>query len=106
MGRILLKNIVGNAVENFGMVKNGPATSLRNDSGVIDNDIVAALPCHIRPVQAGHWFNQHREEHWPTNDMIQYCKNMGCFVVGVGTTGSVNEVFEWRISTSHAERDF
>jgi D-arabinose 5-phosphate isomerase GutQ len=36
--------------------------------------------------------------------MIQYCSNTRCFVVGVGKTGSVNEAFEWRISTSFAER--
>jgi hypothetical protein len=36
--------------------------------------------------------------------MKQYCKGTGCFVVGVGSKGSVNEELEWRISTSLAER--
>jgi tetratricopeptide (TPR) repeat protein len=102
MGRILLKNTMFNGLQN--LVRNGPAHSIQNVPGVRDNDSVPAFPCHLRPVQARHWLNQHREEHWPTYDMIQYCSNTRCFVVGVGKTGSVNEAFEWRISTSFAER--
>ncbi|XP_060558229.1 uncharacterized protein LOC132718534 [Ruditapes philippinarum] len=102
MGRILLKNTMFTGLHN--VVRNGPAHSLQNVPGVRDNDLVPAFPCHVRPVQAGHWLNQHREEHWPTSDMIQYCNNTRCFVVGVGKSGSTNEAFEWRISTSFAER--
>ncbi|XP_060556859.1 uncharacterized protein LOC132717414 [Ruditapes philippinarum] len=102
MGRILLKNTMFNVLENA--VRNGPAQSVRDVPGVEDNDYVLAFPCHERPVQAGHWLNQHREEHWPTNDIVQYCRNTRCFVVGVGKSGSVNELLEWRISTSFAER--
>jgi hypothetical protein len=102
MGRILLKNTMFNGLHNS--VRNGPAHTIQDVPGVKDNDLVPAFPCHVRPVQAGHWLYQHREEHWPTNDMVQYCSNTSCFVVGVGKTGSVNEAFEWRISTSFAER--
>ncbi|XP_060591536.1 uncharacterized protein LOC132746425 isoform X4 [Ruditapes philippinarum] len=104
MGRILLKNTLFDVFGNNELIRHGPAHSQQDVPWFCDNDYVFALPCHLRPVQARHWSNQHREEHWPTNDMIQYCSNTLCFVVGVGKTGSVNEILEWRISTSFAER--
>ncbi|XP_060556855.1 uncharacterized protein LOC132717411 [Ruditapes philippinarum] len=105
MGRILLKNTYSYGLGNSELIiRNGPAHSVQDVPGAKDSDLVIAFPCKLRPVQAAHWLNQHREEHWPTNDMIQYCSNTKCFVVGVGKTGSVNEAFEWRISTSFAER--
>jgi hypothetical protein len=103
LGKILLKNTLLNAAGNSAM-RHGPAFTEQDIPGIYDRDLVFAFPCHLRPVQAGHWLNQHREEHWPTNDMIQYCRNMRCFVVGVGKKGNENEAFEWRISTSIAER--
>ncbi|XP_060591537.1 uncharacterized protein LOC132746426 isoform X1 [Ruditapes philippinarum] len=102
-GRILLKNTCFNDLHNE-VVRNGPAHSVQDAPGVNDNDFVPAFPSRLYPVQASHWLCQHREENWPTNDMIQYCSNTRCFVVGVGKTGSVNEILEWRISTSFAER--
>ncbi|XP_060566824.1 uncharacterized protein LOC132725664 [Ruditapes philippinarum] len=103
MGRILLKNTLFNGP--FGaMVKNGPAHSTQNVPGLTDCDSVLAFPCMSGQLQAGLRLYQQREGNWPTNDMIQYCSNMRCFVVGVGKTGSVNELLEWRISTSFAER--
>ncbi|XP_060608374.1 uncharacterized protein LOC132760414 [Ruditapes philippinarum] len=104
MGRILLKNTIFNSVGNNELLRHGPAHSQQDVPGVNDNDFVPAFPSRLYPVKASHWLCQHREEHWPTNDMIQYCRNMRCFVVGVGKTGSVNEILEWRISTSFAER--
>ncbi|XP_060558230.1 uncharacterized protein LOC132718535 [Ruditapes philippinarum] len=104
MGRILLKNTFFNVVANVNSVRHGPAHTNQGVSGVTGLDFVPAFPCHVRPVQARHWLNQHREELWPTSDMIQYCNNTRCFVVGVGRKGSVNEAVEWRISTSFAER--
>ncbi|XP_060591530.1 uncharacterized protein LOC132746423 isoform X1 [Ruditapes philippinarum] len=104
MGRILLKNTFFNVGPNVYVVRHGPAHTNHAVSGVRDADFVPAFPCQLRPVQARHWLNQQREEHWPTKDMIQYCKNKECFVVGVGKTGSVNEILEWRISTSLPER--
>ncbi|XP_060556857.1 uncharacterized protein LOC132717412 [Ruditapes philippinarum] len=102
MGRLLLKNTMFDGLHDA--VRNGPAHSFQGVPGLEDSDFVAALPCDLRPVQAQHWFNQHGEEHWPTSGMIQYCSNTRCFVVGVGKTGIANEKFEWRISTSFAER--
>ncbi|XP_060556858.1 uncharacterized protein LOC132717413 [Ruditapes philippinarum] len=103
-GRILLKNTFLNKFGSNELIRHGPAHSQQDVPGFSDNDHVFAFPCHLKPIQAGHWLNQHREEHWPTSDMIQYCRNTRCFVVGVGKTGSANEIFEWRISTSFAER--
>ncbi|XP_060595741.1 ATP-dependent RNA helicase DDX55-like, partial [Ruditapes philippinarum] len=88
MGRILLKNTIFNFLGNNALMRHGPAYSQQDVPGVNDYDYVPAFPSRLYPVQAGHWLWQHREEHWPTTDMIQYCKNTGCFVVGVGKTGS------------------
>jgi hypothetical protein len=105
IGEIFLKNTTTsiNGVHNA-VVKNGPALSAQKFPGAKDTDIVVAFPCHFRAIQAAHWLNQQREDHWPTNDIIQYCSNTRCFVVGVGKTGSIYEELEWRISTSFAER--
>ncbi|XP_060586910.1 uncharacterized protein LOC132742485 [Ruditapes philippinarum] len=104
MGRILLKNTKFNFVGNNAFMRHGPAHSPQDVPGINDHDFVLAFPSRLYPVKASHWLCQHREKHWPTNDMIQYCSNTRCVVVGVGKTGSVNEILEWRISTSFAER--
>ncbi|XP_060594782.1 uncharacterized protein LOC132749114 [Ruditapes philippinarum] len=104
IGRVLLKNSINNPAAGDGRVRHGPAKSRKARLGFVSQDIVLAITCQQWPLQARRWIYQHGEGQWPTYDMKQYCKDTGCFVVGVGSKGSVNEELEWRISTSLAER--
>ncbi|XP_053388983.1 uncharacterized protein LOC128552014 [Mercenaria mercenaria] len=106
-GRILLKNtIMSAAAANVyeGGVRHGPAYAEQGQPGLIDNDIVCALPCKSWPLQAMQWLDQQGVGQWHSDEMKRYCSKTGCFVVGVGSKGSENEELEWRISTSLAER--
>ncbi|XP_060554220.1 uncharacterized protein LOC132715245 [Ruditapes philippinarum] len=104
VGRVLLKNSIVHPAADDRRVRHGPARSLGEIPGFYGDDIVLGFFCQQWPLQARQWMNQQVEGQWPTNDMKQYCKDMGCFVVGVGSRYSVNEELEWRISTSLAER--
>jgi hypothetical protein len=92
------------SIFNLPFVRNGPAQTFKGMHNVRDSDIVYAFPCLSWPIQASQWLDQESERQWPTADMKEYCRGMGCFVVPVGRKNSVNEEVEWRISTSLAER--
>ncbi|XP_060576620.1 uncharacterized protein LOC132733943 [Ruditapes philippinarum] len=104
IGRVLLKNAIVNSRAGAEFVRHGPAQSMDEMPGFYGNDLVLAILCQQWPLQARQWIAQQGEGQWPTYDMKQYCKDMGCFVVGVGGKDSENEELEWRISTSLAER--
>jgi hypothetical protein len=70
--RILLKKSTMSTIGWSAGVRHDPAFSEQDVPGY---DNVPAFPCKSSPVQARHWFNQHRVGHWTTNDMMQYCKN-------------------------------
>ncbi|XP_060554215.1 uncharacterized protein LOC132715241 [Ruditapes philippinarum] len=104
-GRVLVKNTMLNIGFDAEYVRHGPAQLMNGRPGFVSADFVPALTCQQWPTQARQWMNQQGEGQWPTYNMKQYCKDTGCFVVAVGGKGSVNEEFEWRISTSLAERN-
>ncbi|XP_053402174.1 uncharacterized protein LOC128557818 [Mercenaria mercenaria] len=65
--------------------------------------MVTALPCKSWPHSLGHLFDK-QQNSWLTLETKTYAKTTKCFVVGVGSKVSENADFEWRISTSLAER--
>ncbi|XP_045191405.2 uncharacterized protein LOC123548308 [Mercenaria mercenaria] len=104
-GRILLKNtslLAATAGAFEGGVRHGPAYAKQEQPGFTDSDTVCAYPCKSWPLQARQWLDQQGVGQWPSDEMKRYCRNTGCFVVGVGS--QENEELEWRISTSLAER--
>ncbi|XP_060576581.1 uncharacterized protein LOC132733873 [Ruditapes philippinarum] len=104
-GKLFLKNyIVHVTLLNIKREIHGPAGVLQRHPGYFDNDFVLALHCTTWPQQARQWLDQQGEGQWPSAEMKQYCSRTGCFVVGVGCSGSEHEQLEWRISTSLAER--
>ncbi|XP_045204240.2 uncharacterized protein LOC123557081 [Mercenaria mercenaria] len=106
-GRVLKKNIIMTdslAVVFGGGERHGPAYAEQGRPGTADSDTVLALTCKSWPLQARQRLDWQGVGEWPSNVMKRYCSNTGCFVVGVGSKGSQNEEFEWRISTSLAER--
>ncbi|XP_060555436.1 uncharacterized protein LOC132716227 [Ruditapes philippinarum] len=103
-GKLLLKNSLVSITNRNGLELHGPAQARKGQRGYPDIDHVFALYCTTWPQQARRWLDQQGEGQWPYSEMKQYCSRTGCFVVGVGCSGSEHEQFEWRISTSFAER--
>ncbi|XP_053387488.1 uncharacterized protein LOC123542792 isoform X2 [Mercenaria mercenaria] len=110
-GRILLSNTIISATAataaaalSFTGVQHGPAYKNPGKPGFTESDHVPAMSCKTWPLQAIPWIIKQCVGQWPSDDMKRYCSNTGCFVVGVGSKGSENELLEWRISTSLAER--
>ncbi|XP_053395466.1 uncharacterized protein LOC123523847 [Mercenaria mercenaria] len=104
-GRILLKNKIMSAIGDDvieGGVRHGPAYAQQGQPGFKDIDTVVSLPCKSWALQARQWLDQQGVGQWPSDHTKRYCSSTGCSVVGVGR--SENEEFEWRISTSLAER--
>ncbi|XP_045216589.2 uncharacterized protein LOC123566494 [Mercenaria mercenaria] len=106
-GRILFKNTI---VDKFLQVatgrhqRQGPSIALTQQPGVLDEDLVSALPCTSWPQSAKACLSHLDVNNWPTANMYRYIKTTKCFVVGVGNKVSENADFEWRLSTSLAER--
>ncbi|XP_045212628.2 uncharacterized protein LOC123563727 [Mercenaria mercenaria] len=103
-GRILLKNTWLDTVMIEGHQRQGPSLAITQRPGIVDADSVIAFPCTSWPQSAKACLNNLDENNWPTADMKRYMKTTKCFVVGVGYKVSESADFEWRISTSLAER--
>ncbi|XP_060554426.1 uncharacterized protein LOC132715439 [Ruditapes philippinarum] len=103
-GKLLLKQsfFSGGNIDKLSL--HGPARVDKGSHCFCDMDIVGALHCKTWPQQASQWLDQQGEGQWPSAEMKQYCSRTGCFAVPVGCRGSEYEQFEWRISTSLAER--
>ncbi|XP_045193078.2 uncharacterized protein LOC123549227 [Mercenaria mercenaria] len=103
-GRVFVKNTAFNRDVLAGTVTNGPATSQQGRPGFYDVDFVKAFRCKSWPVEAQPWLIRQGIGMWPTEEMKRYCENTGCFFVPVSSKSGQYEEFEWRISTSMAER--
>ncbi|XP_063402392.1 uncharacterized protein LOC134686648 [Mytilus trossulus] len=68
-----------------------------------ENDIAYCIKCEKWISQAQPWINRPRTE-WPPPDLISQIISLGVLFVPIGCKGSVNEMFEWRISFSVAEK--
>ncbi|XP_045215841.2 uncharacterized protein LOC123566074 [Mercenaria mercenaria] len=85
-------------------IRHGPANTIQGKPGMCDKDHVFAFHSKSWPLQARQWLNCQGVGQWPSAEMRRYCGSTGFFLVGVGSKGSKHEEFEWRISTSLAER--
>ncbi|XP_045171927.2 uncharacterized protein LOC123533980 [Mercenaria mercenaria] len=104
-GRILFKNTITDAAYILqGRQRQGPSTTLAAEPGFVAQDLVLALPCISCPQSLRAWLHQQETNTWPTAEMKRFAKSTRCFVVGVGSRASENAAFEWRLSTSLAER--
>ncbi|XP_045212673.2 uncharacterized protein LOC123563747 [Mercenaria mercenaria] len=102
--RILFKNTVLDTIMTGIAQRQGPSLAQTNLSGMIDSDTVSAFPCTSWPQSAKACLDNLDVNNWPTAFMKRYIKTTKCFVVAVGNKVSQNEDFEWRLSTSLAER--
>ncbi|XP_053383030.1 uncharacterized protein LOC128549703 [Mercenaria mercenaria] len=99
--RVLMKNSALYSYCQYGQLGgyiHGPAITKENPNF----DVVDAIFCKSWP---RHAIRGHDIVQWQGESMMKYSIGGGCFVVPVGQSKS-NESFEWRISTSLAERCF
>ena len=86
--------------------RQGPALTRDRSENVLAQDIVFALQCSSWPACGTEWLHRNRPSKWPTNEMIDKCKRLGCIFVPVGHPDSHEQHLMWRISYSHQERMF
>ncbi|XP_045203726.2 uncharacterized protein LOC123556808 [Mercenaria mercenaria] len=103
-GRILCKNTIIDDALLEGCRRQGPSVAIAEHLGTFASDIVVAFPCKSWPQSSRACLDRQETNSWPTAEMKRYEKTTLCYVVGVGSKVSENADFEWRISTSLAER--
>ncbi|XP_053402139.1 uncharacterized protein LOC128557805 [Mercenaria mercenaria] len=103
-GWILCKNTIVDVAMPEEHQRQGPSAALAAKPGFFAMDLVLAFPCQSWPQSSRVWLDQQDTNTWPTAEMKRYVKSTKCFVVGVGSRASENADFEWRLSTSLAER--
>ena len=86
--------------------RQGPAMTIDEFEKIVAQDIVFALQCSSWPACGTEWLHRNRPSKWPTNEMIDKCKRLGCIFVGVGHPDSHEQHLMWRIAYSHQERMF
>jgi len=67
-------------------------------------DMVPAYRCETLPVECESWFTRPRHGIWPTQEMLQTARELGCFLVPDGHCNSEYSSLEWRVSPSLIER--
>ena len=82
----------------------GPAVTLPSSVHGEIHDIVGAYRCKEWPQFAKSWFDRPRLHNWPSSEVLDECKHLGCFVVPVGHPFSPGQDMEWRVSFSLQER--
>jgi len=69
-------------------------------------DIVPTYRCGTLPVECESWFTRPRQGIWPTQEMLQTARELGCFLIPDGHCDSEYSSLEWRVSPSLIERHF
>jgi len=67
-------------------------------------DLVVAYRCETLPVECESWFTRPRHGIWPTQEMLQTARELGCFLIPDGHCYSEYCSLEWRLSPSLIER--
>ncbi|XP_053381723.1 uncharacterized protein LOC128549230 [Mercenaria mercenaria] len=93
-----------NAIDDNEYKLHGPALRVKGRFDPNDQDYVYAYHCQAWPSSARTWLTEEGIGGWPTKEMKSFAETNGCFLVGVGSKGSDMEQYEYRISTSLAER--
>jgi len=87
------------ADNNLPLIKTGPSVSWSDMF-----DFVLAYRCNRLPTECDSWFTRPRRVNWPTPEMIQTARELGCFLVPHGHWDSEHSSVEWRVSPSLIER--
>jgi len=67
-------------------------------------DFVYAYRCGTLPVECESWFTRPRLGIWPTQEILQTARELGCFLIPDGHCDSEYSSLEWHVSPSHIER--
>jgi len=67
-------------------------------------DLVYAYRCRKLPAECDSWFTRPRPGNWPTQEMLQVARELGCFLIPDGHCDSEYSAVEWRVSPSLIER--
>ena len=67
-------------------------------------DFVSAFRCRKLPAECESWFTRSRLRNWPTQEMLQVARELGCFLIPDGHCFSEHSAVEWRVSPSLIER--
>jgi len=67
-------------------------------------DYVYAYRRRTLPPESNAWFTRFRPGCWPTPDMLQVARELGCFLIPDGHCYSEHSCIEWRVSLSVIER--
>jgi len=67
-------------------------------------DFVDAYRCRKLPAECESWFTRSRPGNWPTSEMLQVARELGCFLIPDGHCYSDHSALEWRVSPSLIER--
>ena len=87
-----------------GTERHGPAIFICDNTGRNTGDIVCAFNLPKLPGCVEEWATRVRNHNWPSADVIDHCKRLGCLFVPVGHPQSDEQHLEWRYSLSHQER--
>jgi len=87
------------ADNNLPYVHTGPS-----HSGSEIYDHVSAYRCRTLPAECESWFTRSRHGNWPTQEMQQVARELGCFLIPDGHCFSAYSSIEWRVSPSLIER--
>jgi len=88
-----------NADDNVPYFQAGPSHSY---SDMYDH--VFAYRCKNLPTECDSWFTRPRPGNWPTREMLQVARELGCFLIPDGHCDSEYSDVEWRVSPSLVER--
>ncbi|XP_060082734.1 uncharacterized protein LOC132562028 [Ylistrum balloti] len=86
---------------------NGPSVTFqsRANSGVmISIDCVFGVKCSSWPRRLEKFFTRVENCDWPGSDILKDIRDQGCHLVAIGSHGSVLRPYEWRLSSTRAER--
>jgi len=67
-------------------------------------DFVHAYRCETLPIECESWFTRPRHGIWPTQELLQTARELGCFLLPDGHCNSEYNLLEWRVSPSLIER--
>jgi len=67
-------------------------------------DFVFAYRCRTLPAECNSWFTRSRHGNWPTPEILQVARELGCFLIPDGHCFSEHNSIEWRLSPSLIER--
>ncbi|XP_021345977.1 uncharacterized protein LOC110445613 [Mizuhopecten yessoensis] len=86
---------------------NGPSVTFesRMNSGVmVSIDCVFGVKCSSWPKQLDNFFTRERHCEWPCVTLLGEIREQGCHLVATGAHGSCLRPFEWRLSSTRAEK--